>query len=128
MPNRIEISFENSADWLIATVRGDWVLEDIRQMIDTIDDEALRQNRDLVLVDCLQLGAPPNDTARFVAGEYAAARMRKSLKAAIVYPEHLINKLFEDTAVNRGAMLTVVGSYDDATAWLAQFIKSSAND
>ena len=46
-------------------------------------------------------------------GEYVASKLR-GLKVAAVYPQELITKFAENTVVNRGASLIVVGDREQA--------------
>jgi len=115
---KLTICFEDADDYLLARVEGRWTPDSVSQGIQEMVKKARDGGHSRVLLDLRKLSAPPTDFARFRAGEQIAEMSRGILKIAAVYPEELINKFAEDTAVNRGAQFTVVADFDEAVQWL----------
>ena len=120
MEESLSIEIQETDQHLVAIVSGKLTYGNAKELIDLLESESRERGYDLFLVDMLQTGPPEKEIHRFYLGEYAASTLRKELKVAIVYPEELINKFFENTAVNRGATLTVVGDRVEALSWLLE--------
>jgi hypothetical protein len=80
--------------------------------------EAVKSGDTRVLIDAYGVSAPKSDIDRFDAGATIAELFRGRIKLAILYPPAIINKLAEDTAVNRGADVLVVADERVALEWL----------
>jgi len=117
MDTKLNLSFEESDGHLIVRVSGEWIPDSVKLGIKDVAHAAQQRGFTRVLVDAQNLSAPQTGFYRFLAGEEAARRWR-GLKVAILYPEELINKFAEDTAVNRGAVVMVLSDLDDALRWL----------
>lgn len=94
----------------------------VRELIDIVDFESKNHGWDLFLVDMLQTGPIANEMDRFYLGKYAALNLHLGLRVAIVYPKEFRNKLFENTATNRGATLIVVSEKEEGIKWLLEGI------
>jgi hypothetical protein len=120
MEESLSIEIQETDQHLVAIVSGKLTYGNTKELIDLLESESSKRGYDLFLVDMLQTGPPEKEIHRFYLGEYAASTLRKELKVDIVYPEELINKFFENTAVNRGATLTVVSDRVEALSWLLE--------
>ena len=118
MEEKLTIEIEEADLYLVAYVSGSLTLKSGKDLIDVIAHESKRRGYDLFLVDMLQTGPPQKEIDRYYLGEYAALTLHDGLKLAVVYPEKFINKFFENTAVNRGVEVTVVGNREKALEWL----------
>ena len=118
MDDQFHVDVQETGPYLTAQVRGSLSLQNMKGLVDTVVSESRRRGCNRFLVDMLQTGPPAREMDRFYIGEYLAARFHAGLKVAVVYPSELINKFTENTAVNRGAALRVVGSREEALAWL----------
>ena len=119
MVESLHIEIQEEEQYLIANVSGALSLGNLKELVDIVETETKKRGYDLFLVDMLRTGPPEKEMDRFYIGEYVASKLR-GLKVAAVYPEELINKFAENTAVNRGASLTVVGDREQAIKWLLE--------
>jgi hypothetical protein len=94
-----------------------------RELATSILEEAASSGDTRVLIDAYGVSAPKSNMDRFDVGTTIAELFRGRIKVAILYPPAIINKLAENTAVNRGADLLVVGDEKVALEWL--FAKSA---
>ncbi len=113
----LNYAVEEREDRLEITMSGQWTLGEMRPTLEALrarcEQTALRR----VFVDARNVtGALPN-ADRFEAGKLIAATL-SGLKIAVVWDARVINKLAENTAVNRGADFGVFGDPAAAQAWL----------
>ena len=114
-----ELSFQIPTGYLRATVGGGFPSTTFREILTAIRDEARRSEHSRILIDAFALPAPPADMDRFWIGEALAQIFGGGdFKITILYPSELINKFAENTAVNRGARLLVIGDEEAALRWL----------
>jgi hypothetical protein len=118
MEEGLHIEIQEVDRYVVVQVAGAFSLENGKKLIDILESESKKRGHDLFLVDALRTGPPAQDMDRFYLGEYAAIKWRRGLKVAAVYPQKLINKFFENVAVNRGANVIVVGDRNQALKWL----------
>jgi hypothetical protein len=117
MDTKLDLSFKEGDGHLIVRVAGEGTPDSVKLAIKDIAHAAQQRGFTRVLVDARNLSAPKTGFYRFLAGE-EIARVWRDLKAAILYPEELIDKFTENTAVNRGAVVIVLSDLDEALRWL----------
>ena len=127
MEERLCIEIQQEKQYLNAQVSGKLSLENCQELIDIVASESKKRGCGLFLVDMLKTGPPATEMDRFYLGKYAASKFRQGPKVAFVYPQELINKFFENTAVNRGAIMLVVGNREEALTWLLEDLPSKAD-
>jgi hypothetical protein len=96
---------------------GDSLLEDIIDIITTMERMSKENNRTKILIDAVNV-TPPTQLERFRMGEIAASTDKHKNRIALFTKPEIINKFFENVAVNRGVSITVVGSEQEALDWL----------
>ena len=72
---------------------------------------------DKVLIDVSAADVKIDTTQRFLLGEYIAQKL-PDLNIAVVANQRVIDKMVEDTAVNRGASLYISHDREAAVNWL----------
>jgi hypothetical protein len=114
-----QISSRPDAGYLRVTCHGDFPSQPYRDMLLAIRDGATRAGRSRILVDAFAVGAPAREFDRFWFGSAVAELFHGGeFKVALLVSSDPVDKLGEDTAVNRGARLLVVGDEEAALAWL----------
>lgn len=114
----IQITFQRCDGYLRVRVSGEFPTLNFREVATSILQEAVHSGDTRVLIDAYGVSAPKSLVDRFDAGATIAEVFRDRIKLAILYPPAMINKLGEDTAVNRGADVLVVGDEKVALEWL----------
>ena len=128
MGGSFNVEFREMGQYLLAEVSGGMVFfENGAELIDLLESESKKRGYNLLLIDALRVGPPESEIVRFELGVYASEKFSPGLKVAAVYPQELINKFTEDTAVNRGAIIIVVGSREEALEWLLGHIPDETN-
>ncbi len=97
---------------------GEYAFEDLFQFLGHIKAECKRTARDRVLIDCSQISGEMSEGERFAGGKKVAELFGSTIKAALIMPAHLVTKLGELAAVNRGARFFVSPSAHEARSWL----------
>ncbi len=108
--------------YLYYLVRGQTNLADMKALADRIRDDAQRENRQSVLLDCGGLSGALSLGELFEAGEYFASQVPSTIKLAGVHmpPEWSDNEFSEHVVSNRGGQLRHFVSLEDAEAWFAE--------
>jgi len=114
----LEINYKDEEGYLLVTVSGQWNLPELKVVVAQIRDEAAQRRQTRALVDARSMEGQPSEMDRYHFGIYAAELWGGRLKVAILYQEQFINKLAENTAVNRGAKVIVVSEREEALRWL----------
>jgi hypothetical protein len=87
----------------------------------TVRDEATKAGLTRILVDARAIEPPAHEFDRFWFGSAVAEFFPgREFKVALLFPAELINKLGEDTAVNRGARYLVIDAEGPALEWLME--------
>jgi hypothetical protein len=113
----LSIDIQAKSDYLSCTITGEWVTNELKAFIDTLSAELKKRRCSRIFADLSLVSGPPPEMDRFYLGEYIASVLRK-VKIAIVYKKVFKNKFFEDTAVNRGALIKVFPNKPAALQWL----------
>jgi hypothetical protein len=103
--------------YLACTINGRWVTDELKSFIDTVSAELTKLGYRRLFADMSLVSGPPPEMDRFYMGQYIASAL-PGIKTAIVYRKVYANKLFEDTAVNRGAWVSVFPDKGAALQWL----------
>ena len=123
---KLDVSFEEADGYLLVRVMGKWTPDAVRQGIEDVAQGAQERGYTRILLDLRKLSAPKTEFARYLAGKHIA-EVWSQLKVAAVSPANLINKFAENTAVNRGANLTVLFDFNEALAWLMRSATTESN-
>ena len=115
----LSIDTQEESNYLVCTVTGEWVTDELRSFIDTVSAEVKERGCSRILADMSLVSGPPPEMDRFDVGEYVASVLGH-VKTAIVYRKVYTNKFFEDTAVNRGAWIKVFPDKQAAMQWLIE--------
>ncbi len=109
------------AGYLYVIVTGEYSQEEFLSYPKIVADECAKANMNKVLVNALSLaGANVPTMDRFFAGENIAKHFGAKIKLAVAWPKEYIDKFTETVAVNRGAMVLVVGDVETAEKWLLE--------
>ncbi|MGD0038585.1 MAG: hypothetical protein ABSC53_14965 [Bacteroidota bacterium] len=114
------IDIQAESGYMACTITGKWVTKELIAFIDTVSAKVKKRKKrgsTRILADMSLVSGPPPEMDRFQLGEYIASVLR-NVKIAIVYQKVFKNKFFEDTAVNRGALLRVFPDKPAALQWL----------
>jgi len=115
---KLDLSFEDTGDYLHIRVRGEWKRQEIIAGIQNVAERAQGAGQTRILLDIREFSAPRNELDRFMAGEAIAKFFPSSMKIVAVRSEDLMDKFAENVAVNRGANFMVVSDFDEAVHWL----------
>lgn len=116
----IEVVTELEADRLRITAAGIYAFQDLFGFIESVAAHATRARRSKVLIDCRELEGEMTEVERFQGGQHIAEIFGSRIQAAVVMPEGQVTKLGEMAAVNRGAVLLVTESIEEAESWLGR--------
>jgi hypothetical protein len=114
---QLDYSFDARSDCLLVKVGGTFEVNAAKALVDAIAVQCRQSDHRCVLVDAMEVDGEPSAIDRYAVG-VRVAEMLRMVKTAVVYPEQRINKLAENVAVNRGALLLVTGDRDEALRWL----------
>lgn len=115
----IDLSYQETDDYLSVSIIGEWTSDDTTRVIDEIAREARARHHTRIFIDARLLSKSRNDYDRYIAGEHIAKAWRH-LKVAILARAEMINKFTENTAVNRGADIIVLSDIHQALSWLME--------
>ncbi len=113
----LSIDIQEESGYLACTITGKWVTDELKHYINTVSAELTKLGCKRLLVDMSLVSGPPPEMDRFDTGKYFASVLR-GIRIAIVYRKVYANKLFENTAVNRGALVKVFPDQQTALHWL----------
>ena len=116
---RTQLSPRLDAGYLRVTCRGDFPAQPYLAMLLAVRDEASRAAVSRIFVDAFAVAPPLREFDRFWFGSAIAEVFHAGdFKVALRVVGERIDKLGENTAVNRGARLLVTGDERAALAWL----------
>lgn len=90
----------------------------IEEILQTVRQSAEQTGIYKLLFDARNIYPPPSDSERYQLGVSAARILGFAIKTAIIYQPEYINRLLENVAVNRGANLCALPSYQEGLTWL----------
>jgi len=115
---KLDLSFEDTGDYLHVRVRGDWTRQEIMAGIQNVAERVQSVGQTRVLLDIRELSSPKNEMDRFMAGEAIARLFPSPFKVVALRSKDLMDKFAENVAVNRGANAMVLSDIDEAVRWL----------
>jgi hypothetical protein len=115
----MNVSFTDMETHLLVECSGQWEHSAVSDLAARINKSASELSLRLILVDWLKVTSPVTELHRFLAGE-TVAKVLCGFKIAVLYPEDLINKFAENTAVNRGGIFLVTHNEEMALQWLLE--------
>ena len=114
----IELSFQEHKDYLFVHIRGAKVPPDVCAALLAIREKVKQTGHTRILIDGMGLTPPRAGIDRFLIGESLAGLLGQPLKVPVFGHADYINKLAENTAVNRVASCYVNGDEAEALRWL----------
>jgi len=118
---RTAVSHRTDAGYLRVTCRGDFPARPYHDLLATIRGAATEAGMSRILVDAVAVAAPSAEIDRFWFGSAIAELFHAGdFKVALLVSFERIDKLGENTAVNRGARLLVTRDEAEALAWLVR--------
>ncbi len=116
---RLTVEHEIRGRFLWVGLAGAWDLDAVFAMIDMIRWETEWNRLGAAFVDFRGVGGSIPDLDRFFAGERVALVLGGKVRLAVVGRPEMINKLGENTAVNRGGRILVTPDESEAFAFIA---------
>jgi hypothetical protein len=104
--------------YLHITVSGQWDLEESKQEMEAIRDEANSRGITRLLADVREMSPQESDLTRLHTGEYLARIFRPPFRLAVIDSPEFMNKFVENVAVNRGATFAAFPDEKAALEWL----------
>ncbi len=104
--------------WVRLAVAGAWNLTEVFELIDRIRWDTELAGIDRAFADMRAVEGPIPALDRFFAGERVASVLGPRVRLAVLSRPEMIDKLGENTAVNRGARILVTASETEAFAFL----------
>jgi len=117
-PMPLTVEHEIRERFLWVGLGGGWDLDAVFAMIDMIRWETELNRLGAAFLDFRGVGGAIPDLDRFFAGERVALVLGGNVRLAVVGRAEMINKLGENTAVNRGARILVTSDESEAFAFL----------
>ncbi len=125
----MSLTINSEPEFLRATVKGDFSLEEGKKIMLEIMNAAARHKDEKVLIDGRELRGNPKTIHRFYLGKLAAQIVLKCVQkggqchvpqlAYVLETPVLDPRRFGETvAVNRGVFVKVFDNIDDALEWL----------
>lgn len=115
-----EVDIRIHPEYLRISSIGEFSLPALFEFIERVKQQAETVGRKRVLVDSRGITGNLSEVDRFLGGQRSAEVFGSKLKVAILMPAGQITKMAELAASNRGAMLLVVASEDEALKWLLE--------
>ena len=109
-------AFRDGYFWI--AVAGRWDLGDAYGLVELIRRETDLAGVDRALADLRNVDGPVPGLDRFFAGKHVATVLGARVRLAVIARPEMIDKLGENTAVNRGARILVSGTEAEALAFL----------
>ena len=114
----LSIEYKNYTEYLFAKIVGEWKQPDMNLLLEDLKINAVKFNKNYILIDAFKLTLPNTEFVRFSTGEKIASIFSYPYKIATFSQSELINKFAETVAVNRGANFKVFHSESEAKEWL----------
>ena len=114
---------QNKGDHLFAEVSGFYSRDLLISATHKVADHCRTENLNKAIVDLRNMTGNPSILDRYKIGVEIANVWGPRIKVAVVAKAEAINKLGENTAVNRGANIMVTADFAHALEWLG--IKNS---
>ena len=121
----IDIQFRDEGTHLVVVCQGKWELDTVSKAATAIRDMATQISHTRILVDWRNVPGPVTYLHRFRAGEEIARILPPPFRVAALSSVEIINKITEDTAVDRGALYFVSHDEQDLLRWLLEGLPES---
>jgi len=109
---------QNKGDYLCVEVNEPYSLHLFMTTIHEVAEHCRDENLNKVLIDLRKAEGNPNIFDRYRMGIEIAKTWGTRLKVAIIGRPGVVNRMTENTAINRGAKLMVAFDEETALAWL----------
>ena len=109
---------QNKGDYLFIEVSEPCSLDLLISTIHDVSAHCRKENLNKVLVDLRKMEGNPNIFDRYRLGIEIARVWGAKIKVAIIARPGMINRMTENTAVNRGAKLMAAFDEEAALTWL----------
>ncbi|MFT3744895.1 MAG: hypothetical protein QM785_11465 [Pyrinomonadaceae bacterium] len=116
MSYQIETSVDDDLVRVIAT--GEYAFADLPVFISRVREITAEYSKYKLLIDCSMLAIEMTEAERFAGGKQIAELFGPEIRVALLMPTGQVTKLGELAAVNRGAMLLVTSSEEEALEFL----------
>ena len=116
----VRITVLTHPDHVSFQITGQYNYQDFCVLIKGLQEECLRLERTRALLDIREVQGEMPEIDRFNLGQLFAEVWGVKLKAGVLAPRDKINKLFENTAVNRYARVLVNHDEKVVLDWLLQ--------
>lgn len=114
----LTVTTETYPEYLKVVVAGEWSPDGILKVIEGLKDEADRAGRSRILADLRDVeGGDPPVTERYEAGRHVAMFLPENRLAVVTYAKQ-IKHVAELAANNRGAVMAMFASEEEAVFWL----------
>jgi len=111
-------TWQNKGDYLFVEVSEPYSLKLAISTIHEIADHCRAENLYKVLIDMSKVEGHLSIFDRYLAGIEIVRLWGSRIKAVVLAKPSMINRVTENTAVNRGAKLQVVSDMASALQWL----------
>lgn len=114
----LTVTTETYPEYLKVVVAGDWSLDGILKVIESLKDEADWAERTRILADIRDIaGDDPPVGERYDAGRHVAIFLPEYRLAVVTYARQ-IQHIADLAANNRGANMALFASEEEAVQWL----------
>jgi len=116
---QLDYEFHEEQGYSVAKVTGEWELDAVLELIDSLVKECIARNSDRLLADFLDVTIAGRvlQFERYLVGKHVGATLWH-IRLAALLPEHQINKFGESIAREAGVDFLVTGDRDEAIRWL----------
>ena len=108
----------NKGDYLFIEVSEPYSLKLFISAIHEVADHCRKENLYKVLIDLRKVEGNPSIFDRYLLAIEIVRLWGSRIKAAVLARPGMINRMTENTAVNRGAKLRAVSDMESALKWL----------
>ena len=109
---------QNKGDYLFVEVGEPYSLDLLMSTIHDVADHCQKENLNKVLIDLRKMEGSPNIFDRYRIGIEIVKAWGSKIKVAVLARLGVVNRMAENTAVNRGAKLLVTFDKKTALTWL----------
>jgi hypothetical protein len=109
---------QNKGDYLFVEVSEAYSLDILMSTIHEVAEHCRKENLNKALIDLRQMEGSPNIFDRYRIGIEIAKAWGAKIKVAVIAKPGVVNRMAENTAVNRGAKLMTVFDEETALTWL----------
>ncbi|MDB5103457.1 MAG: hypothetical protein JWP91_1146 [Fibrobacteres bacterium] len=119
----VTVTPEERGEYVLFTFAGRYDYGDFRTLIQILKDECVRRGVSRAMFDITRVEGEMPNLERHGLGLLFAEVWGGQMKVAILAPRERINRLFENTAVNRYAQVNVGSDPSSLLSWLLEGIQ-----